>query len=105
MSPALGRTVAYRAEVSEPEPGRVLVERNVAGTDSVTTFIVEPGDAPNTSTVTIRTDIVARPGIGGAIERWLTSRVLPPIYSEEMRLLEAAAAGPAETGASATSRA
>jgi hypothetical protein len=35
-----GRTDTFRAEVTEPEPGRILVEKNILGSDSVTTFIV-----------------------------------------------------------------
>ena len=101
----LGKRTAFRAEVSEPEPGRVLVEKNVAGNDSVSTFVVEPGASPNESVVTIRTELVARRGVAGTIERFLTKRLLPPLYDEELRLLEAVAAGPAGTAAPATSRA
>jgi hypothetical protein len=85
----LGRTTAFRAEVTEPEPGRMLVERNILGSDSVTTFIVEPGARENES-------------LGGAIEKFVTERVLRPMYAEELRLLEAAAADPRGTAASAT---
>ena len=38
----LGQTQTFRAVVTEPEPGRVLVERNVEPNDSVTTFTVDP---------------------------------------------------------------
>jgi hypothetical protein len=102
---ALGRTDSYRAEVSEPEPGRVLVEKNVAGTASVTTFVVDPGTGPNESVVTIQTELNLRRGLAGAIERFIMARVLRPIYVEELRLLEAVASAPAETAASATPRA
>jgi hypothetical protein len=98
----LGRTTAFRAEVTEPEPGRVLVERNILGSDSVTTFIVEPGARENESLVTIQTELKKRGGLGGAIEKFVTERVLRPMYAEELRLLEAAAADPRGTAASAT---
>jgi hypothetical protein len=101
----LGKAVAYRSEVTEPEPGHTLVETNVLGSDSVTTFMVEPGAHQGESVVTIKTEIATKPGIGGAIERFLISRVLPPIYDEELRLLEGVAAGPLGTAASANSRA
>ena len=101
----LGRTTAFRAEVTEPEPGRVLVERNVAGSDSVTTFIVEPGARADEAVVTINTEMTDRGGLGGAIEKFVTRRVLRPMYAEELRRLEAAAADPRETAASATARA
>jgi polyketide cyclase/dehydrase/lipid transport protein len=86
-----GRTDTYRAVVSEPEPGRMLVERNIAGNDGVSTFIVEPAAGGAESTVTIRTDIPARTGLAGRLERWLITKALQPIYTEELRLLESAA--------------
>lgn len=91
----MGRTTAFRAEVTEPEPGRVLVEKNVLGSDSVTTFTVDPGATAGESVVTIATEMTRRGGLGGAIEQFVTERVLRPMYAEELRLLEAAAAGPA----------
>lgn len=102
---ALGRTDSFRAEVSEPEPGRVLVERNVAGLIGLTTFIVEPGATGRESNVTIHTEMPVRPGFVAAIERFVTVRVLRPMYAEELRLLEARAADPARTGAPVTARA
>jgi Polyketide cyclase / dehydrase and lipid transport len=101
----LGRTTAFRAEVSEPEPGRMLVERNVAGSDSITTFIVEPGAHPNEAVVTIKTDMTYRSGLSGAIERFVTKQVLRPMYDEELRRLESVAADHHETATSATVRA
>jgi hypothetical protein len=101
----LGRSTRFRAEVSEPEPGRVLVEKNVSGSDSVTTFVVEPGERPNESVVTINTEMTRRGGLSGAIEKFLTERVLRPMYAEELRLLEAAAADPRGTAGSASVRA
>jgi hypothetical protein len=101
----LGRTTAFRAEVTEPDPGRVLVETNVAGSDSVTTFIVEAGAHANQSVVTIKTDMTDRGGLAGAIEKFVTRRVLRPMYDEELRRLEAVAADRPETAASASARA
>ena len=83
----MGRTDRYKALVSEPEPGRVLVERNVEPNDSVTTFIVDPEDG-RAATVTIRTELNARPGVMGAIEKFLLKRVMPGLYAQELRLLE-----------------
>src|SRR5437870_5216452 len=74
----LGRTDHFKAIVSEPEPGRMLVETNLEPNDSVTTFIVEPEDRGRAANVTIRTELNARPGVIGAIERFITTRVLPP---------------------------
>ena len=52
----------------------------------------------------ITTEIDARGGLGGAIEKVITGRVLRPMYAEELRLLEAAAADPHGTAAAATAR-
>ena len=100
----LGRTTLFRAEVTEPEPGRVLVEKNVLGNDSFTTFLVEPGAHPNEAVVTIRTEMTRRPGLAGAIEKLLSPRLLKPMYVEELRRLEAVAADPHGMAASATAR-
>jgi hypothetical protein len=103
----LGTTTKFRDIVSEPEPGRVLVERNIEGSDSVTTFIVDPGPTPSESQVTIETVMSMKPGIAGKIERLLTPRILRPMYAEELRLLElaAGAADPARMAAPTTARA
>ena len=98
----LGRTTAFRAEVSEPEPGRVLMERNVLGNESFTTFVVEPGAHANEARVTIRTEMTRQPGLA---EQFLSPRLLKPMYAEELRRLEAVAADPHERAASATARA
>lgn len=81
---AFGRTRHERASISEPEPGRVLVE---TGLDSgvVTTFTVEPH--PGGCTVTIATEITVRRGIAGALERRLVTRLLSRVYAEELKLL------------------
>jgi hypothetical protein len=85
---ALGRTTAFRAVVTEPEPGRVLVEENVGANPSVSTFTVEPaGDAA--CDVTITTDLPLREGLAGRIERAITTWFLQRNYAEELRRLEA----------------
>jgi hypothetical protein len=96
----LGRTTLFRAEIREPEPGRVLIERNVLGNDAINTFTVEPGGHPNESVVTITTEMTNRGGVGGAIEKFVSKRLLASMYEEELRLLEAAAADPHGTAAS-----
>ena len=101
----LGRTTRFRAEISEPEPGRVLVERNVLGNDATSTFVVDPGAHLNESVVTISTEMTDRGGVAGAIEKFITRRVLRPMYEEELRLLEVAALDPQRTAAPAMPRA
>lgn len=86
----LGRLQSYRAHISEPEPGRVLVEANESG--EVTTFIVEPQDDGQTALVTIITTTTVRGGLLGAIEGWLITRLLYPVYVKELAQLAAFAA-------------
>jgi polyketide cyclase/dehydrase/lipid transport protein len=84
----LGQTQHFVAVVSEPEPGRVLVEKNLEPHDSVTRFIVAPEDEGRAATVTFETLMPGRPGITGTIERFVTRRVMRSIYADELRLLQ-----------------
>jgi uncharacterized protein YndB with AHSA1/START domain len=78
----LGVTKTFEHVVSEPEPGRVLVETDTDGS-TVTTFTVEPAGEGATH-LTIATDLKTRGGIGGVIERFMSSLVLPAIYRAEL---------------------
>ena len=81
-----GRLRTFRAAVTEPEPGRVLVETDL-DMGAITTFTVEPGDSGRRSCVTVTTDTKARGGVLEAIESWLTKRLLHPIYIKELKQL------------------
>jgi len=83
---AYGTVTKCRAIVTEPEPGRVLVETNVEPTESITTFTVVPGANGGTQ-VTFVTESQSRKGIAGALERWMSTRFLRKLYAEELRLL------------------
>ena len=85
----LGTVQTYHATITEPEPGRTLVETNDTG--SVTTFTVEPQGDGRQSLVTITTDLGDRPGLRGAVERWLAARMIRPMLAEELALLAKAA--------------
>lgn len=87
----LGKMRKSRATVSEPNPGRVLVE-TVEDQDIVTTFRVDP-TGPFSSNVTISTTVPTRPGMLGALERALVRRLLAPIYRDELALLDRVAVG------------
>lgn len=83
---AMGVENNYLMTVSEPEPGRRLVEADPeAGVE--TTFLVEPRDGGRTSQVTITIDTKASPGLSGLVERL----ILPPfsrrILHKELQLL------------------
>jgi len=83
---AMGVENNYLLTVSEPEPGRRLVEADPkAGVE--TTFLVEPRDDGRTSQVTITIDTKASTGVSGLVERL----ILPPfsrrILKQELQLL------------------
>jgi Polyketide cyclase / dehydrase and lipid transport len=88
---AFGTTRAFRHEVIEPEPGRILVERD-RDIDARTTFLVEPA-AANATDVTITTELVSRHGLLGAIERFMSRRYLSGVYKEELARLDKLASG------------
>ena len=81
----LGATREMRAAVTEPEPGRVLVESDAAGA-VVTTFTVDPV-ADGRSRVTIATDMRVRGGPLGWLQRRLITRLLRPVYVREIEQL------------------
>ena len=95
----LGRTQSFRAAVTEPEPGRILVETDLDSNGAITTFTVNPGPVSGTSDVTITTELPVRSGPLGAIERFLTTRFLRPLYVKELALLEACAGERADQAA------
>ena len=86
----LGRLRAFRAVITEPEPGHILVETNDNG--YVTTFTVEPRAGGQQASVTIATEMIGRAGIVGALERWFVSHLLRPVYIKELQQLAAVAA-------------
>ena len=90
---AYGTTTRFRALVSEPEPGRVLVEENVEPAPGKTAFTVEKSASGLGTTVTFRTEMTSRDGLFGALERFLSTRLLQKLYAEELTLLAARAKG------------
>jgi polyketide cyclase/dehydrase/lipid transport protein len=79
-----GRPGALTAEVSEAEPGRVLVESSPTLS---TTFTVDAA-GPARARVQIDTQI-EMPGVQGLVGRFLVPRLLRPIYEDELQRLEA----------------
>lgn len=87
---AFGRTQTVRQSVDEPEPGRVIAERDLDG-PNVTTFTVDRGATDEESTVTIHTKMKSRAGWLGAIERATTRMFLQRLYRQELENLDAVA--------------
>jgi hypothetical protein len=77
-----GRTRTVTHEVTEPEPGRVLIEGDAL---DQTTFTVEP--AGMQSRVRFDTLLDAR-GIQGFFTRLLAPRLMQPLYAHELERLE-----------------
>ena len=78
-----GRKRTIRALVSEPEPGRTLVETS-PGIE--TTFTIEPAAAGSRVRFTT---VLDEPGIGGILNRLFAPRLIRPIYDEELEQLDA----------------
>ena len=81
----LGNTQTLRATITEPEPGRVLVE-SYPETGNITTFLVDPGPDANHCRVTFQTRMDV-PGFAGWLQQWLVPRLLRPVYKEELQNL------------------
>ena len=86
----MGSLRTFHSVITEPEPGRVLVETDSkAGT--VTAFTVDPRDNGQQAFVTITTDLQVRDGFFGKVQGWMTARLLRPIYVKELEQLAAVA--------------
>jgi hypothetical protein len=79
-----GAKATSRARITEPIPGRVLVE-TVEGRGIVTTFTVEPSQH-NESKVTLTTEYPTK-GVRGWFEALVVQRYLRRVYAAELRLL------------------
>jgi len=82
----LGAKRVFHQVVSEPEPGRVLVETD-AEAGVTTSFTVDPIGDGNQSQVTIATDIRLSPGVRGIFERLFNPWIIHRIYKQELELL------------------
>lgn len=82
----LGVKQQYRMLVSEPEPGRVLVEQDKEAGVS-TTFIIVPINGGERSHVTIATASRPSPGLRGLVERLINPPVARRIYQKELQQL------------------
>lgn len=88
----LGVEQSFYQRVSEPEPGRVLVERDIESVqDESVTFTVTPLEGGQKSHVEISITMNASPGIKGLVERILIPSLLSPALRKELKLLEGVA--------------
>jgi len=80
-----GKVRAFRAVVTEPVPGKTLVE--TADTGYITTFSIEPDNSGKNCLVTFSTELAHYSGLKKKFEFWLTSKLLQPAYKRELEIL------------------
>lgn len=83
-----GTKANYHMVVSEPAPGRLLVESDIE-TGAVSSFTVEPLDDGQRTLVTIASEFVKSPGLHGVLEQLVNPPITRRIYREELQLLAA----------------
>ena len=86
-----GRDRRYHMRVSEPTPGTVLREKDIA-TSLTTSFTVTPIDDAH-STLRIATEWSGGSGLGGFMERTFAPGVMRRIYMDELDRVAAAVKG------------
>ena len=78
--------------VTEPEPGRVIVEQDIdAPRHVVTTFTVTPVEEGKKARVEIVSTMNVSPGLQGVVERIVIPMINPRLYRKELKQLEAVA--------------
>jgi hypothetical protein len=82
----MGAKREYRIVVTEPQPGRLLMETD-ADAGVVTTFTLEPVNDGQQTRLTITTDSKPSPGITGVMERLVNPPVSRRIYHKELAQL------------------
>ncbi|HTP07633.1 MAG TPA: SRPBCC family protein [Anaerolineae bacterium] len=84
----MGTEMTYHLIASEPQPGRVLMEKdNELGV--TTTFTVDPLNGGSQSRVTSATAAAVSPSIKGRLEQLFNPLVMRRIYRQELRQLAA----------------
>ncbi len=81
-----GARAVYQMQVTEPQPGRVLVEEDKSA-GVITTFTVEPIGGGGQARVTISTEAKTSPGLKGIVEKLLNPAIMRKIYHEELQQL------------------
>jgi len=88
----LGIEQSIRHRVSEPEPGRILVEQDIDSIQNeINTFTVTPLEQGQKSHVEIAIVMDASPGLKGLVERVVILSIFPSMLRKELKLLEAVA--------------
>ena len=85
-----GSKVEYQMNVTEPEPGRILVEEDESA-GVVTTFTLDPLNGGGQTQVTIASTARTSSGLKGVVEKLLNPAVMRRIYRQELEQLAVAA--------------
>jgi hypothetical protein len=86
---AFGSTQQARGQVTEPVPGRVLVETYDDG--AKTSFTVVPAEEGRAADVTILTEMKSKKGLLGILERAIVRSFLGKAFAQELELLDTVA--------------
>src|SRR5262245_44744546 len=78
-----GQEFSYHQLVSEPEPGRVIVETDV-DTGQYSSFTFDPLDGGTQTRVTIFSEFPASPGLKGFVERLTLPSFARKLYTQEL---------------------
>lgn len=81
-----GQEYSFHQKVTEPEPGRVLVETDI-DTGQYTSFTFEPLNGGRQTRVTIASDFPPSRGFVGFMEKFTKPAVVRNIYNKELRQL------------------
>jgi hypothetical protein len=82
---SFGTVRRFEMRITEPDPGRVLVETDVVS-GVATSFRVDPAPGGQGSLVTISTRY-RKSGVAGWVESWLAPRFLRTVFDAQLRLL------------------
>lgn len=82
-----GQEFHYHQIVSEPEPGRILVETDV-NTGQWSSFTLEPLNSGSQTRVTITAAFPASSGFKGLMERLFNPMITRRIFQQELRNLD-----------------
>jgi len=82
----MGNRTALVMTLTEPEPGRVVQEKDAsAGITTIWKLIPEPGDG---CTLRLTSQFPKKPGFSGWVERLATSSMIRSIYKRELENMD-----------------
>ena len=82
-----GSKQSFRMEVTEPDPGRVLVEEDQAA-GVMTTFTLEPTAGGSNTRLTIATDARPAEGLRGWVAKRTNPSIMRRIYKKQIAMID-----------------